>query len=275
MLRSAKKILGYRVSAVNGPIGAVHDFLFDDQQWVLRYLVVKMGRGKAIRNVLLPPGVLQKPEWRTKEFGVSLTTGQVAASPDLDTDAPVSRQYERALHAHYDWAPYWGGPLIPVAETRSTTDRALSSTAKQPQARRWQPYWGGPLIPTDETGDEAGSDERRGKGRKDVHLRSVRAKLGYTVLAIDGDIGRVSDFIIDEDGWIVRYMIVRTRFVLRKEVLIAPQWVQRIAWSAQSTYVGLTREEVRHSPRFDPSAPINRRYETRLFDYYGRPVYWE
>jgi len=33
-------------------------------------------------------------------------------------------------------------------------------------------------------------------------------------------------------------------------------------------------EESRTSPSGYPSAPINREYEARLYDYYGRPVYW-
>jgi hypothetical protein len=38
--------------------------------------------------------------------------------------------------------------------------------------------------------------------------------------------------------------------------------------------VGLTRELVKNAPEFDPNAPVNRRVEERLYDYYGRPSYW-
>jgi hypothetical protein len=39
-------------------------------------------------------------------------------------------------------------------------------------------------------------------------------------------------------------------------------------------HVEMSREQIRGSVEFDPSAPINREYEARLFDYYGRPKYW-
>jgi hypothetical protein len=35
-----------------------------------------------------------------------------------------------------------------------------------------------------------------------------------------------------------------------------------------------SREMVENSPEFDPSATVNREYELRLYDYYGRPKYW-
>jgi stress response protein YsnF len=36
----------------------------------------------------------------------------------------------------------------------------------------------------------------------------------------------------------------------------------------------MTRDQIKNSPEFDPAAPVNRAYEERLFDYYGRPKYW-
>lgn len=39
MLRSLKDIESYEVSATDGNIGKVSDFLFDDQHWTTRYLV--------------------------------------------------------------------------------------------------------------------------------------------------------------------------------------------------------------------------------------------
>jgi hypothetical protein len=59
-----------------------------------------------------------------------------------------------------------------------------------------------------------------------------------------------------------------------KKVLVSPEWVDRIDWSDDSVHVGLTREQIKESPDFDPDTAINRRYEERLYDFYGRPRYW-
>ena len=39
-------------------------------------------------------------------------------------------------------------------------------------------------------------------------------------------------------------------------------------------HVSVTREQIKKSPEYDPSGPVERDYETRLHDHYGRPSYW-
>jgi hypothetical protein len=48
-----------------------------------------------------------------------------------------------------------------------------------------------------------------------------------------------------------------------------------VSWSESKVHVVLSRETIKNSPEFDPTVPVNREYEARLYDYYGRPVYWE
>ena len=43
MLNSIKKLDGYRILASNGEVGTVAEAYFDDEQWVVRYLVVDTG----------------------------------------------------------------------------------------------------------------------------------------------------------------------------------------------------------------------------------------
>jgi hypothetical protein len=43
MLRSLKDLERYVVSATDGDIGSVVNFLLDDERWVVRYLVVETG----------------------------------------------------------------------------------------------------------------------------------------------------------------------------------------------------------------------------------------
>ena len=59
-----------------------------------------------------------------------------------------------------------------------------------------------------------------------------------------------------------------------KKVLVAPEWAHRISWSDRKVYVDLSRRAIEQSPEWDPSAGVNREYEARLYDYYGRPTYW-
>ena len=43
MLRSMKELEGYAIRAIDGTIGHVQDFYFDDDSWVIRYFVVDTG----------------------------------------------------------------------------------------------------------------------------------------------------------------------------------------------------------------------------------------
>jgi hypothetical protein len=58
----------------------------------------------------------------------------------------------------------------------------------------------------------------------DMHLRSANNVAGYYIEATDGEIGHVEDFIIDDETWEIRYMVVDIRnWLPGKKVLIAPR----------------------------------------------------
>jgi hypothetical protein len=110
-------------------------------------------------------------------------------------------------------------------------------------------------------------------------LRSMTSNLrGFTVGATDGDIGdigHVEDFLVDDATWMIRYMIVDTRnWWPGKQVLVSPEWIERVDWSDSKVHVRLTREQINKGPEYDPSGPVSRDYEARLHDHYGRPSYW-
>jgi len=90
--------------------------------------------------------------------------------------------------------------------------------------------------------------ERR--ARSDPHLRSSEVVVGYQVQALDGPAGRVSDLVVDGSTWSIDRLVVDTgnRFP-GPRVLVSPKAVRRIDFPWRKVHVGLTREEVRTSPR--------------------------
>jgi hypothetical protein len=243
MLRSAKELFGYSIQATDGDIGKAHDFFFDDETWAIRYLVVDTGDWLSGRKVLIVPSVLGEPKWESRSFPVSLTKDHVEKSPDIDIDKPVHRQQEIELYNHYQWVPYWGATMP-----------------------------GGFIAPAPD-GTEKPEEEKKEEG--DTHLRSAREVLGYHIHAADGPIGHAADFILDDRVWIFRYIVVDTKnWLPGRKVLISPHWVSGVSWKESLVYVDLTKDLIKNGPEYDPSAPINRRYEERLYDFYGRPKYW-
>ena len=151
--------------------------------------------------MLITASALGKPNYDTLTFPVALTRGQVEKSPDIDTDQPVSRQQETALHNHYGWPMYWIDP----------------GTGTWPAVAPMAPIFA-PQTSRDGHG-----------GRADTHLRSIREVTGYHIHASDGELGHVEDFVVDDAFWVIRYMVVHARnWLPAKKVLISPQWLGEI-----------------------------------------------
>ena len=176
MLWTASGIKGYAIAASDGKIGTVSDFLFDDDSWLVRWLVVDTGKFRSGRKVLLPPLVLGHPDQEKPEFPVRLTMEQVKDSPDVNTDRPVSRQMESQVYDYYGWRPYWG------------TGFYIGGFGYPGGG------WSGPL-PLEFRRREEEIDSRQ-RDRDDPHLRSIQAVTGYHVHASDGEIGHVEDFLV-------------------------------------------------------------------------------
>lgn len=245
MLRSANDLIGYRIRATDGALGKLKDVLFDDASWKVRYLHVDTGGWLTGRQVLLSPESVIEADWRHRVVAVRLSRRQVEESPDLRSDLPVSRQYEEALAEYYQWAPYWmpGGGLFAGAPPSV----AVAGQATSPP----QP-------------------------RGDPHLRNAREVRGYEIRTRDSRLGHLDDLILDTADWTLRYLVVDTRrWLPGRKVLVSPAWVTRVDWVEGQVGVDLSADEVRASPEYDPTQPVNREYEEVLYDYYGRPAYWK
>ena len=141
MLRSMKNLEDYAIRATDGIIGHVKDFYFDDEAWVIRYLVVDTGTWLSSRKVLISPISIGHPDWTDRVLPVSITKEQVKNSPDIDTQKPVSRQHEIQYLGYYGYPYYWGGAgLWGEGIDPSMTDDGLRwlrfDTASRPVRRR-------------------------------------------------------------------------------------------------------------------------------------------
>ena len=119
--------------------------------------------------------------------------------------------------------------------------------------------------------------EKTTQGEKawDPHLRSTDAVSDYNIQAADGEIGHVEDFVIDDETWAIRYLIVDTRnWWPGKKVLVSPQWIDRVSWSESKVFVSLSRETIKQSPEYTEASLLTRDYETGLHRHYNRPGYW-
>jgi len=245
MLSKAKTVKGYKLDSLDGEIGKVREFYFDDRHWTIRYLVADTGDWLTGRQVLISPYALVTVNNEKQNIEINLTKKQIEESPSLDSDKPVSRQFEEDYHGYFGWPMYSTGPYI----------------------------WGfSPYIVRD---PEKWEEYTHGEKAWDPHLRSTHEVNDYHIQAADGEIGHVEDFIIDDEIWAIRYLIIDTRkWWPGKKVLVSPQWIERVSWSESKVFVNLTRENIRQSPEYTEESLLTRDYEAGLHRHYNRQGYW-
>ena len=107
-LRSAAQVKGYAIHASDGSIGHVSDFVFDNETWAIRYLVVETRNWwPGGKSVLIGAHWIDQIDWAARCVRVTITLAQVRSSPAHDDSSPVHRDYEVRLHSAYDRTGYW------------------------------------------------------------------------------------------------------------------------------------------------------------------------
>jgi hypothetical protein len=245
MLIKAKTLAGYKLDSLDGEIGKVKDFYYDDLHWTIRYLVANTGNWLTDRQVLISPYALVAVNKAERNIAIDLTKKQIETSPSLYSDKPVSRQFETAYYGYYGFPTYWGGPFS------------------------WGPY---PYLTRDRDQWKESSQSKKGW---DLHLRSTGDATGHHIEALNGEIGHVEDFVIDDETWAIRYIIVGTHnWLPGKKVLVATQWIERVSWGERKVFVNLDRETIKESPAYTNESLLTRDYEARLYQHHDRKGYW-
>lgn len=219
MLTNLKDISGHKLAATDGEIGSVKDFYFDDQRWVIRYLVADTGSWLTGRLVLLSPHAVGRFDETTKTLPVALTKKKIEASPSIETHKPVSRQYEVEYYRHYGWPTYWDGGGM----------------------------WGisGFPVPVPLSPEQVQTD-RQAHRRDDRHLRSMSEVTGYAIQATDGEIGTVRSFMVDDKSWALGEMVVEAgKWYAGKEILIPTSKIDHISYEESKVFVNLTQQEIK------------------------------
>jgi hypothetical protein len=180
MLRNTKALEGARIRAIDGDIGHLEQFYFDDRNWQINYVVMNIGNWLHDRLVLILPEAISSVEGDPEPIiNVALTKEEVRRSLDAQTHRPVS------LQQPHDYYLFLGLPHY-----LNLTDKSVSDLDS------------------------------------DAHLRSTRIVGRYHIMAVDGEIGHLEGFIIDDETWTIRYATAATRnWLPGKKILLATEWI--------------------------------------------------
>ena len=226
MLQSIKALYGEKLGTLDGEMGHVKDFYFDDESWTVRYVVADTGSWLSGRQVLLSPHAFVSLQPKGKVLPVKLNRKQIEGSPSIESHKPVSRQYEEEYYRYYGWPCYWQGD-------------GLWGMSGFPIA----------ALPATPLPDKPGASNGTRSKHSDVHLRSTQAVNGYHLQATDGMTGHVCDFMMDTEDWAIRELVIKTghRFS-GKEVQISTSKIDQISYETSTVFVSLTMGAVEESP---------------------------
>lgn len=244
MKESLKKLKGYTLETNDKLSGNIKDFLFDEKQWMVRYLDVDFGNIFTTYKVLIPKVFFKTPEWELNLFPTKLSKHEIEKCPKIKDHLPVSRKYEEELYKHYELRPYWmaaylgtaGGfyPPRPIqVPTKSVSEKEIDSI-----------------------------------------LRSFTEVEGYNVEATDGNIGHIEDLIIDYEDWQVVYAVIDTSNWLpwSKKVIIPVNRMNEISYTERVVKVGLKTEAIKNAPEYNPDKILGEDDEKGIFDFYSKSL---
>lgn len=104
---------------------------------------------------------------------------------------------------------------------------------------------------------------------------SVKDLFDYKIQAEDGEIGSVSDVLVDDADWTARYLVVDTGgWLFGRKVMIAPVAAREPDAAGKLLPVRLTKQEIKDSPDIASDPPLSRDQEIAYHDHYRWPYYW-
>lgn len=238
MLRRVRDLEGWTVRSRDGQdLGIIEDFYFDETRWTIRYVAVKAGNWLTGRVVLLSPMNLERVDWQQASVTFALTAEQIQAAPGESSAVPGSREWEAAFASYYSLPYYWAGTGA----------------------------WGDWDTPGEAARSGPPPEEVSAAAVSQSHLLRIRDVAGQHVHAIDGEIGHVDDFLVDDRTWTIRYLLIDTsNWIGGRSVLVPPSWVQSIDWAERRVRVRVSREAIEKSPEYDPAADIEGVYRAPL-----------
>jgi hypothetical protein len=228
MMHLAQKVAGATVRGVDGEIGTLEDFYFEEDRWTVRYLLVDTGKWFSGKRVLISP-MSVRDGWGRTGVPLGLTKEQVWNSPEIDEGVSLSRACETNVLAYYGYPDYWGAASIwgdydsPMALAAGAAAESKSappvSTGIDPEAR---------------------------------HLRSIKKSTGYHLHARNGEIGHVDDFLIGEQSWRIRYLLVDTsNWIGGRSVIVSSETVEGIDPGRGQLYVAADRDGIAKAPELE------------------------
>lgn len=108
----------------------------------------------------------------------------------------------------------------------------------------WSTYWTGestpPMVPAE------------AEPETEAPLTTVSDLTGCSIMASDGEVGKVVNVLIDEATWKIRCLVMQTNWILGQHVLLSPQWIESVDLRARKVAVGQTSAVIHQIAPYNP-----------------------
>ncbi len=100
-LRSVEAVTGYHIHASDGEIGHIEDFLVEDADWSIHYLVVDTKNWWPGKKVLVSSRSAGEIDWTDRLVNLDVDRQKVKDGPAYDASITVDRAYDETLLTYY------------------------------------------------------------------------------------------------------------------------------------------------------------------------------
>ncbi len=271
MLHKAHTLIGTKIHATDGEMGHIEDFYFDDAEWMVRYMIVRTGPWFSGKHVMLAPSTIRDVVWEKRSVFVNLSKEQITKSPDLNMEMPVTREKEIELVQQLNYPDFWSGTAGPIDSGISTMGLAatgvpgmgvapMAGPAGLPKEIASDIYSTDISNPSELEPDSAntvGEEVREDvtwaaqTGAVGVQLHEVKRLTGFHMMGSGETVGKVTDFMIDDESWQIPSLLVdTTAWWPGGEVLVATDLITGINSSRSHIYAKATRDEIKSKPEY-------------------------
>lgn len=240
----------YDVKGNADEIGKLHDIYLDDQSWKIRWFVVETGNWFSSNKILLTPENIVGVTPGTGTLHVALSKQDIENAPHAEEHLPVSDQDQNevrytAVNRHALMFPGYAGLMMPPTLIEQTQPLSEDERELQEAVREQQ----------------------------DRHLRSAGEIEGYAISATDGNLGALSDLVVNSEEWKVELLAMDTsKWLPGRTVVVSPQGIDHISWRERELAVTMDKETIKESPELQSLKSIERSYVSKLNEYYRFPM---
>ncbi len=106
-LQSINDLRGYKIHVKNGEVGKALDFMLNEHDWTINYIIVDVGGTFTREPVPLAAEWITDISWQDKTITVNVDKELIESAPDYEIHEPFTREDESRLYAHYGRDVYW------------------------------------------------------------------------------------------------------------------------------------------------------------------------